>query len=218
MTYKELYTKFQIEYDKTNLSSYPSLTTEEACAMLDKAYLAIIAQKVTGNNPRKSYLEADIKSISDLQELIQVYVPEETLYQYSEASNVKNTSLPEGFLYYVAAFSKTEDGATPMQIVNHATAKRFFVGPHNKPYIKTPICYIHNNHLFVVYDPDEPVSNIHLTYIKQPESFSSNTTSETLTCSDTVAEEIISLAVIFALESVESTRLNSKLNTKGLEA
>ena len=37
-------------------------------------------------------------------------------------------------------------------------------------------------------------------------------------CNDTVAEELISLAVAFALENIESQRLNSKLNMRGLEA
>ncbi len=36
--------------------------------------------------------------------------------------------------------------------------------------------------------------------------------------SDQMAEELINLAIIFALENVESTRLNTKINTKGLEA
>jgi hypothetical protein len=33
-----------------------------------------------------------------------------------------------------------------------------------------------------------------------------------------MAEELISLAVIFALENVESTRLTAKVQTRGLEA
>ena len=36
--------------------------------------------------------------------------------------------------------------------------------------------------------------------------------------SDTMAEELINLAIAFALESVESPRLSTKLNTRGLEA
>lgn len=35
--------------------------------------------------------------------------------------------------------------------------------------------------------------------------------------SDQMAEELISLAIILALENVESTRLNTKVNIKGLE-
>ena len=47
MTHNDIYTKFMIEYDKANItSSYPSLTEYEIATILDKAYLAIIAQKL----------------------------------------------------------------------------------------------------------------------------------------------------------------------------
>lgn len=36
--------------------------------------------------------------------------------------------------------------------------------------------------------------------------------------SDQMAEELINLAIVFALENVESPRLNTKINTRGLEA
>ena len=36
--------------------------------------------------------------------------------------------------------------------------------------------------------------------------------------SDQMAEELINLAIVIALENVESPRLNTKLNTRGLEA
>ena len=71
MTHNDIYTKFMIEYDKANVtSSYPSLTKYEAATILDKAYNAIIAQKVTGNNIRRSYFEADTKAVSDLYPLV----------------------------------------------------------------------------------------------------------------------------------------------------
>ena len=71
MTHSDIYTKFMIEYDKANItSSYPSLTKYEVATILDKAYLALIAQKYTGNNPRRSAFESDMKAIEDLQPLI----------------------------------------------------------------------------------------------------------------------------------------------------
>ena len=71
MTHKDIFTKFMIEYDKANVtSSYPSLTEYEIATVLDKAYMALIAQKVTGNNVRRSPFEADVKSVSDLQPLV----------------------------------------------------------------------------------------------------------------------------------------------------
>ena len=76
MTHSDIYTKFMIEYDKANItSSYPSLTKYEIATILDKAYLALIAQKYTGNNPRRSAFESDMKAIEDLKPLINnVYI------------------------------------------------------------------------------------------------------------------------------------------------
>ena len=106
MTYlkhKDIYTKFMIEYDKANVtSSYPSLTEYEVATFLDKAYNALIAQKVTGNNVRRAPLEADIKAISDLQPLI--HTTDINLTQATDvASNVVKAELPDGFLYCVTA-------------------------------------------------------------------------------------------------------------------
>jgi len=71
MTHKDIYTKFMIEYDKANVtSSYPSLTEYEVATVLDKAYNALIAQKITGNNIRRTVFETDVKAIADLEPLV----------------------------------------------------------------------------------------------------------------------------------------------------
>lgn len=73
MKHSDIYTKFMIEYDKANVtSSYPSLTKYEIATILDKAYLAIIAEKFTGNNPRGAAFEQDIKAIEDIRPLLKV--------------------------------------------------------------------------------------------------------------------------------------------------
>jgi hypothetical protein len=57
-----------IEYDKANVtSSYPSLTPYEVATILDKAYNALISQKLTGNNVRRAPFETDVKAVADLQ-------------------------------------------------------------------------------------------------------------------------------------------------------
>ena len=74
MTYNDIYKNFLIEYDKADVSSsYPSLTNEEIAAILDKAMYALIAQKVTGNNPRKVALDMDSKAMSDIAPLIKYF-------------------------------------------------------------------------------------------------------------------------------------------------
>ncbi len=252
MTHKDIYTKFMIEYDKANVaSSYPSLTEYEIATILDKAYNALIAQKFTGNNPRRSSFESDNKSISDLQPLIKTDVCTGSL----DSANSFSANLPDGFLYYISSCiehtiskeSKPMDELAVriinVKLVDHNTANKFLISPTNLPWVKTPVCYIEGNEITVIYDPmmQDLETDVYVTFIKKPNTFVKENLTEKNTyltfveekdengkvivpkgyefeCNDTVAEELISLAVTFALENVESQRLNTKLNTRGLEA
>lgn len=124
----------------------------------------------------------------------------------------------------------------PVKLVNHEMAQKFFTSASNIPWIKQPVCFIEGKNLFVVYDPLNPPTNeFRMTYIKQPNTFvkdlskyegtvsyfddqDQGITDYEFECNSTVAEELVSLAIAFALENVESQRLNSKLNMRGLEA
>lgn len=252
MTHNDIYTKFMIEYDKANVaSSYPSLTEYEIATILDKAYNALIAQKFTGNNPRRSSFESDNKSISDLQPLIKTDVCTGSL----DSANSFSANLPDGFLYYISSCiehtisekSKPMDELTVriinVKLVDHNTANKFLISPTNLPWVKTPVCYIEGNEITVIYDPmmQDLETDVYVTFIKKPNTFvKENLTGKNtyltfveekdengkvivpkgyeFECNDTVAEELISLAVTFALENVESQRLNTKLNMRGLEA
>lgn len=335
MTHKDIYTKFMIEYDKAGAStSYPSLTEYEVATVLDKAYNALIAQKVTGNNYRRVGVEGDLKSIADLgpltkSEWVSVSNDNDTTYNYP-APNVTACAMPEDLLYilggsmkYTAPSTKypTEVSPTsthapidkqavrgmPVKLINHDIASKFFSTSSNIPWIKEPVCFIEDRHIYIVYDPmNSPIvkdqkdpdtqkltKSFRITYIRRPQTFvkglpdgphyyreatsaeisdnnktkyyydsTNNEYSTTgtgtpyvyvgayvtyfdytsdladtqwdgegnedasLTYKDryefegnsTLAEELISLAVAFALENVESQRLNSKLNMRGLEA
>ena len=306
MTHKDIYTKFMIEYDKANVtSSYPSLTEYEVATVLDKAYNALIAQKVTGNNVRKIGLEGDLKSVSDIQPLIKDELINATPIS---DTNVLQSRLPNDYLYFITANmmwsnvttseeevedadtephmetveeAKAADGIKyrkmPIKLVSHEMANGFIATSYNIPWVKIPVCYIESGNVFTVYDsfktPDTS-KKIDITYIKTPNKFvktldddsvvtsqsyfnyslknfvenidteahddvpafiESNEAREArratyneakselinkynFECNDTVAEELISLAVAFALENVESQRLNTKLNMRGLEA
>lgn len=355
MTHKDIYTKFMIEYDKANVtSSYPSLTEYEVATVLDKAYNALIAQKVTGNNIRRVSLEGDLKAIQDIAPLITTHSDG---LESIENLNVACRDLPEDLLYFVsgkltqkcgeivpalyrvstsevsgqtppAVFAPTRsytreqvnqkletaypdadpsvyeleedltvpgdeytismlDGYSytmilkspetyvdypadniqyrplPIKLVDHNTADKFIISAHNLPWIKTPVCYIENDTIYIVYDSinTPELANPYkaeLTYIKVPNKFAKELEEDTtyltkqtyfdytltsppdpadatatatyyglkakleheyqFECNDTVAEELISLAIAFALENVESPRLNSKLSMRGFEA
>ena len=116
MTHNDVYTKFLIQYDKANVtSSYPSLTKYEIATLLDKAYIATIAQKVTGNNPRQSAFESDVKSIADVQPLIKHADLEfDPLSHEVMGINIAEVTIPEDYMYYVQMLieydSSSKDG------------------------------------------------------------------------------------------------------------
>lgn len=260
-----------IEYDKANVtSSYPSLTEYEVANFLDKAYNALIAQKVTGNNLRRSTFESDIKSIADLAPIIINKPIGPNINDTRIAENVITIDTPTDMLYFLQAtmdYTVKKDKDTPadgkrtrslpIKLVNHDIASKFFASAYNVPWIKEPVCYLENNKIYIVYDPintPDITSAINVVYIKKPNTFVKDmnriqawaeecsyfdyknprqfstpghppyTHAEelkdlyTFECNDTVAEELISLAITFALENIESSRLTAKLNMRGLEA
>lgn len=226
-----------IEYDKaTAITSYPSLTDDEQAAILDKAYLAVIAQKFTGNNIRRSAFETDIKSVSDLQPLIKHTELSSDDQQEFPITNVIGFTITSGtrFLYFVNASLFVEDTdpnedpkyIIPLKLVSHSQAEKFFKTEVNNPWIKYPVCFLQDNKFYVVVDDstlttfDDPQDYvISLNFVEVPATFKGkkNNISD-IEVNDQLAEEIISTAVLFALENVESPRLTAKIQTKGLEA
>lgn len=223
MTYKDIHKKYMIEYDKENVtSSYPSLTTYEIATILDKAYLALIAQKLTGNQQRVPF-EGDIKAIEDVRNLIA-----------SKKISKSNTTLPidnaviyklSDILYFLTALVLIDGKLVTTNLVNHEIAKNFMHTTTNRPWIKNSVCYIEGDNLIVLYDDysHKNVGDLQLTYIKQPDKFVDHINGKTFDdtqfeLNDTMVEELISLAIIMSLETVESPRLQTKLNTKALES
>lgn len=223
MTYKDIHKKYMIEYDKENVtSSYPSLTTYEIATILDKAYLALIAQKLTGNQQRVPF-EGDIKAIEDVRNLIA-----------SKNISKSNTTLPidnaviyklSDILYFLTALVLIDGKLVTTNLVNHEVAKNFMHTATNRPWIKNSVCYIEGDNLIVLYDDysHKNVGDLQLTYIKQPDKFVDHIIGKTFddtqfALNDTMVEELISLAIIMSLETVESPRLQTKLNTKALES
>lgn len=241
MTYKDIYTKFLIEYDKADVSSsYPSLTNKEIAAILDKAMYALIAQKVTGNNPRKVALDMDSKAMSDIAPLIKYF---STNYSTSDDSTSLVTADNELLftfgnegvpLYLLDGIIKYNN--TDKEVVNLTTSlisDKFKETIHNKPWIKQPIMYVQssdsNNGSKIIHvlvdsrhiNKENSNTNIQL-YIRgiyMPSGFDANQNSEDIfLLSDTVCEELINLAVIFACRNVQDPRLATVVQTKSLEA
>lgn len=187
MTHKDIYTKFMIEYDKAQItSSYPSLTKYEIATILDKAYLALIAQKLTGNNIRGVAFEGDIKAIEDIRPLI----IENIFKQKGKGQFTSNEyiyKLPEDMLYYISSLITTQSYTTAIDskqhiiqnvdLISHEDANKFRSTYTNLPWMQNPVGFIEGEDLHVLIDPYENKNsgNASLqllgTYIKSPAKF-----------------------------------------------
>ena len=241
MTHSDIYTKFMIEYDKANVtSSYPSLTQYEAAVILDKAYLAIIAQKLTGNNTRGMAFEGDTKAIEDMRPLIttkQVV----TISKDTFVNNCLQCTLPDDLLYYITGLVTLDRNSKDrhqhkslITLISHISAERMKQTSSNIPWVKNPVGYLEDNMLYILYDAMYNIvstnnTDVILTYIKKPNKFSGNVVPRPgdtfnisdvtqFECSETMANEIVNMAVVIATEVVESPRLNTILQTKQLES
>ena len=239
MTYNDIYKKFLIEYDKADVSSsYPSLTNEEIAAILNKAMHALIAQKVTGNNPRKVALDMDSKAMSDIAPLIKYFDTNYLASGDSESLVTANNELLFKFgdtgtpRYLLDGIIKYND--SDKEVVNLTTSlisDKFKETIHNKPWIKQPIMYIQSSnsndgdeviHVFVDsrhIDKENLNPQLYIRGVYMPSELEVNQKSnEIFLLSDTVCEELINLAVIFACRNVQDPRLTTVVQTKSLEA
>ena len=239
MTYNDIYKKFLIEYDKADVSSsYPSLTNEEIAAILNKAMHALIAQKVTGNNPRKVALDMDSKAMSDIAPLIKYFDTNYLASGDSESLVTANNELLFKFgntgtpRYLLDGIIKYND--SDKEVVNLTTSlisDKFKETIHNKPWIKQPIMYIQSSnsndgdeviHVFVDsrhIDKENLNPQLYIRGVYMPSEFGVNQNSdEIFLLSDTVCEELINLAVMFACRNVQDPRLTTVVQTKSLEA
>lgn len=244
MTHADIKKLFLIEYDKAEItSSYPSLTAVEMAVILDKAYLAWIAQKVTGTNVRRAPLEVDTKAVADIQPLISTKKIIElalTELPVGTGNQVKTvTKIPEDVLYILPnakVYSAGEDGYRFVEItqqVSHADAVKFMYTEHNMPWIKHPVMYEEDGYIYVLFDPyrySEQYSfpkAIDYSYIRKPQKFEKYddqtgdfvgfSANDQFELGDTSAQEIINLAIVMAAETVESPRQQTKANIIPLE-
>ena len=242
MTHSDIYTKFMIEYDKANItSSYPSLTKYEVATILDKAYLALIAQKYTGNNPRKSAFESDMKATEDLQPLINKFTAIGSLS--GDNSYTFNTHTINNLVLYIidgeieikgsiTSHDDIDHQYENIVFVSHDIAKKFRATKTNLPWVEQPVGCIENNNVVIYVDPMDvqyngAQSKAEFTYIKRPAKFAIGQGlsvtdydfgQNEFELSDSMAEELINLAIIMSTEIVESSRLATKANTRPLES
>jgi len=96
----------------------------------------------------------------------------------------------------------------------------------NLPWIMHPVLYIESDKMYVLYDSYkyQTPTKLILTYIQKPNKFALEnedvdfSDTSTFQSSDSMAEELINLAIIFATKIVENPRLTTEVETRPLES
>lgn len=233
MTHADIYEKFMIEYDKENVTtSYPSLTEYEIATLLDKAYLALIAQKFTGNNMRRVPFEGDEKAVEDLQPLVQ-----EEIIPFINSGKTNIDLMVHEFdknkvMYIIHAV--LSDSAGTFESAKQIQSKymyKFMSTINNKPWSKSAMYCVQGNKIILIKGKlvDDVINRgfsveFVYTYIKYPQKFADKTnrlsqqTNIDFELSDGMAEELINLALVMSTEIVESPRMQTKAQLRGLES
>lgn len=233
MTHADIYEKFMIEYDKENVTtSYPSLTEYEIATLLDKAYLALIAQKFTGNNMRRVPFEGDEKAVEDLQPLVQNGVIPFINHNKNNLDLTVHEFDKNEVMYIIhAVISDLQGGFESAKQIPSKYMYKFMSTVNNKPWSRSAIYCVQNNKIILIkgdivnYSVDRGYSiDFVYTYIKYPQKFTdknkrlSQQTDIEFELSDSMAEELINLALVMSTEIVESPRMQTKAQLRGLES
>lgn len=240
MTHSDIKTKFLIEYDKMNTtSSYPSLTDYEIATVLDKAYLATIANKLTGNNPRKTGFESDNKAIEDIRPLITtralskqrtiINLPQQLTTNDAYCTNMVKYDIPiKEWMYFLQGLLAISNSDTRLrvQLASHEDAMNFMDTASNKPWVPIPTIYIEGDEIRLLYDSfkykQSQIGDLYCTYVKKPALFvkgdDCDFSKTEFELNDNVAQEVINLAIIMSAEIVESQRLSTKASISSFES
>lgn len=221
MTHGDIKTKFLIEYDKmTTTSSYPSLTDYEIETVLDKAYLAIIANKFTGNNPRKVGFEGDNKAIEDIRPLIKT---KEFKKVGNGEYNQVDYTIPSDMMFLIQGnLSVYPNTRLNVQLVSHDIARSFKQTANNLPWIPNPTIYIDGDQIHLLYDSykykSDQIGKFECVYIEKPKMFVNSDNDTQFELSESVAQEVINMSIIMSAEIVESQRLSTKASINSFES
>lgn len=233
MTHADIYEKFMIEYDKENVTtSYPSLTEYEIATLLDKAYLALIAQKFTGNNMRRVPFEGDEKAVEDLQPLVQEGIIPFISNDHTSLYLIAHEFNKNEVMYIIhAVLSDLQGTFESAKQIQSKYMYKFMHTVNNKPWSRSAIYCIQNNKIILIKSKlvDDVINKGYqvdfvYTYIKYPQKFADKTnrlsqqTNIDFELSDGMAEELINLALVMSTEIVESPRMQTKAQLRGLES
>lgn len=215
MTRDQLHIAFKIAMDKNSASAAfggcPAFLDEEIDYWLNQGMYQEVSNKFTGLNTLKQPFEQSVKRIHDLEKLVKTDSAIEL--NHSTGNECIAHDLFKNRMFFVSATFRFDGNTSNIALIDHSSAKRFKQSYDNLPYIASPVSYIENNELHILYDPISMKADkyfVDITYIKYPTKVEDLTDEGMIEFPEYMQYEIVNRAVELALEGIESKRVQTK--------
>lgn len=224
MTFQQIIRALTLELDKVDSITLPEITLEMKLYYLNKAILRKVTNLFSGLNKLNKGFEENSYRVSELQKLV---TESSNLISTTSIANVYksncsyyNLDLPSDYLFYVKndVWLKVKkkycndylaETISEMNIVQLDDLDKYVTDPFNKPFNTELAGSFINNKLRIYFDSTCKVTKVILTYLKEPQKITGNTTTVYSDLNDFVLNQIVTDCVSDILEAVESSRLQT---------
>mgnify|MGYP003680687689 CR=1 FL=1 len=211
-----MHTEFKFLMDKIDSASNPLFLETEIDRLLNIAQDKFVTKRAFGNNPRRTSFEEDQKRRDDLRTLI----VQDNLTAIDDPINAKpnsqHFSLPNNYRHAINEEASVFDTRisnsfrrVSVKPITHDRYNKIIDDPFNKPHKNTVyrLGFGDNGNICeLVHGEDQKISLYYLRYLKEPLQIASG---QDCILPDHTHREIIRMAVVEALEGIESPRYQS---------
>lgn len=231
MTGEQVIQAIKLALDKYSASTSavigPAFLDEELCEFANQAMVELICTKFTGNNQLQQGFDSSVKRISDFANLI--CTTEHVIERKSANIWTTDQITDRSYLFVVSTVVVANNELIPAELIDRTTAQKYVKTPYNYPWIPTPKVVVGTRNelqesgcIDVYVDPDWDYQNmlLRVEYVKQPSLLKEdNLINDAFdnAFSDNVLYEIINKAALFALDNIESQRINTKVELNKIQ-
>ena len=214
----EMHKEFKLLMDKTGGGSAPSFISAEIDRFLNIAQDKFVTKRAFGNNTRRTSFEEDQKRADDLRTLVKNNVNKTLVVSANTKPNGFLFALPTDYRHSIneeAAISTVDVSNSLRRVsvkpITHDKYNKIIDDPFNKP-VKDTVYRLYyggnNNSSFaeLITSSGQKVEEYHLRYLVTPTEISSD---NNCTLASHTHREIVRMAVVDALETVEQPRYQS---------
>lgn len=236
MTIAEAHNEFRQAGDRLDSSNIPDMLVEQVDYFLNEASVRFVKTRYSGNNESRMSFEENQKRTEDTKTLVITEFPtvssvltETNVFQGNLSSlyvdEAFTTISTKQYWFFVRCRARVvSSGCTStynkVLLYQHDDLDDILEDPFKKPSLNELVGYFESSNLYVVCPSNVTIDKIKLTYIKKPITVIYGTQYPTPTLDvnfdlpEHTHKEIIQLAVVIALENIESKRLETVMGLK----